>query len=127
MAEPDGFSEFVDVHSRDLLRAAWWLTGDWTAAEDLVQTALAAAWPRWESITTSPDALLGQTVYTTNPAELTCRDPDTGQVRASAAIPDSLSQSFDSFAEIDDQVFALWDPAAGQVYLVRLTPPAACR
>ncbi len=50
MREPDGFGEFVAAHSRALLRAAWLLTGDWSAAEDLVQTALAAAWPRWATI-----------------------------------------------------------------------------
>ena len=50
MREPDGFGEFVAAHSRALLRAAWLLTGDWSAAEDLVQTALAAAWPRWTTI-----------------------------------------------------------------------------
>ena len=49
--EPVGFREFVDAHSRALLRAAWLLTGDWAAAEDLVQTALAAAWPKWATIT----------------------------------------------------------------------------
>ncbi len=50
MREPDGFGEFVAAHSRALLRAAWLLTGDWPAAEDLVQSALAAAWPRWATI-----------------------------------------------------------------------------
>lgn len=48
MQEPDGFSTFVDAHSRSLLRAAWLLTGDWANAEDLVQSALAKAWPRWD-------------------------------------------------------------------------------
>jgi RNA polymerase sigma-70 factor (sigma-E family) len=50
VAEPVGFREFVDAHSRDLLRCGWLLTGEWSAAEDLVQTALAAAWPRWDAI-----------------------------------------------------------------------------
>jgi len=49
--EPDGFREFVETRSRMLLRAAWLLTGDWDAAEDLVQSALAAAWSRWSSLT----------------------------------------------------------------------------
>ncbi len=48
--EPDGFRDFVAARSGALLRAGWLLTGDWPAAEDLVQTALAAAWPRWESL-----------------------------------------------------------------------------
>jgi RNA polymerase sigma-70 factor (sigma-E family) len=48
--EPDGFREFVQARSGALLRSGWLLTGDWPSAEDLVQTALAAAWPRWASL-----------------------------------------------------------------------------
>jgi RNA polymerase sigma-70 factor (sigma-E family) len=54
-SEPPGFREFVESRSRALLRSGWLLTGDWPSAEDLVQTALAAAWPRWSSLT-RPDA-----------------------------------------------------------------------
>ena len=46
-----GFSEFVATRQRGLLRAAWLLTGDWAAAEDLVQTALVRAWPHWRRLT----------------------------------------------------------------------------
>ena len=49
-AETAGFREFVTTNSRDLQRAAWLLTGDWAAAEDLVQVALFRCWPRWSSI-----------------------------------------------------------------------------
>jgi RNA polymerase sigma-70 factor (sigma-E family) len=55
LAEPDGFRQFVQARSPALLRAGWLLTGDWAAAEDLVQTALAAAWPKWASLD-RPDA-----------------------------------------------------------------------
>jgi RNA polymerase sigma-70 factor (sigma-E family) len=48
--EPEGFREFVQARSSALLRSGWLLTGDWPSAEDLVQTALAAAWPRWGSL-----------------------------------------------------------------------------
>ena len=48
--EPDGFREFVQARSSALLRSGWLLTGDWPSAEDLVQTALAAAWPRWGTL-----------------------------------------------------------------------------
>jgi RNA polymerase sigma-70 factor (sigma-E family) len=44
------FAEFVDSRQRALQRTAWLLTGDWGLAEDLVQTALARTWPRWERI-----------------------------------------------------------------------------
>jgi RNA polymerase sigma-70 factor (sigma-E family) len=50
LAEPDGFRDFVEARSPALLRSGWLLTGDWPAAEDLVQTALAAAWPKWASV-----------------------------------------------------------------------------
>jgi len=50
-SEPDGFRDFVETRSQALLRSGWLLTGDWPSAEDLVQTALAAAWPRWTSLT----------------------------------------------------------------------------
>jgi len=47
---PVGFEEFVSVRSPVLLRTAWLLTGDDGLAQDLVQTALAKAWPRWTTI-----------------------------------------------------------------------------
>jgi RNA polymerase sigma-70 factor (sigma-E family) len=50
LTEPDGFRDFVQARSSALLRSGWLLTGDWTSAEDLVQTALAAAWPRWPDL-----------------------------------------------------------------------------
>ena len=57
-SEPDGFREFVEARSNALLRSGWLLTGDWPSAEDLVQTALAAAWPRWDSLTKKDSAEL---------------------------------------------------------------------
>ena len=45
-----GFEEFVAARSPALLRTAWLLTGDDGLAEDLVQTALAKAWPRWGAV-----------------------------------------------------------------------------
>jgi RNA polymerase sigma-70 factor (sigma-E family) len=48
--EDEGFAEFVAARQRALQRTAWLLTGDWALAEDLVQTALARSWPRWERI-----------------------------------------------------------------------------
>src|SRR6202167_1736169 len=50
-SEPDGFRDFVEARSQSLLRSGWLLTAHWPSAEDLVQTALAAAWPRWTSLT----------------------------------------------------------------------------
>jgi RNA polymerase sigma-70 factor (sigma-E family) len=48
--EPEGFSGFVVAKSPSLLRFGWLLTGNWATAEDLLQTALANAWPRWQGI-----------------------------------------------------------------------------
>lgn len=48
--EPAGLREFIAGRFDTLLRRAWVLTGDWAAAEDLVQDALAMVWPRWEKI-----------------------------------------------------------------------------
>jgi RNA polymerase sigma-70 factor (sigma-E family) len=48
--EAEGFAQFVEARQRALQRTAWLLTGDWALAEDLVQTALARSWPRWERI-----------------------------------------------------------------------------
>jgi RNA polymerase sigma-70 factor (sigma-E family) len=49
-ADGEKFAQFIDVRQRALQRTAWLLTGDWAMAEDLVQTALARTWPRWERI-----------------------------------------------------------------------------
>jgi RNA polymerase sigma-70 factor (sigma-E family) len=59
---PDGFAEFVAARSGALLRAAWLLTGDEAAAEDLLQTALAEVWPKWGRIAAgqSPEAYVRQ-------------------------------------------------------------------
>jgi DNA-directed RNA polymerase specialized sigma24 family protein len=49
-AGTEGFARFVEARQRALQRTAWRLTGDRALAEDLVQTALARSWPRWERI-----------------------------------------------------------------------------
>jgi RNA polymerase sigma-70 factor (sigma-E family) len=49
-AGTEGFARFVEARQRGLQRTAWLLTGDWALAEDLVQTALARSWLRWERI-----------------------------------------------------------------------------
>jgi RNA polymerase sigma-70 factor (sigma-E family) len=49
-AEANDFAQFVEAREQALQRTAWLLTGDWALAQDLVQTALARSWPRWERI-----------------------------------------------------------------------------
>jgi RNA polymerase sigma-70 factor, ECF subfamily len=46
----EDFRRFVAARQRSLLRTAWLLTGNWSSAEDLVQTALMRAWPHWRRI-----------------------------------------------------------------------------
>ncbi len=44
------FAEYVAARGRAWWRAAWLLTGDAALAEDLVQTALAKAWPHFDRV-----------------------------------------------------------------------------
>jgi RNA polymerase sigma-70 factor (sigma-E family) len=50
---PGGFTAYVEARGRALWRAAWLLTGDPALAEDLVQTALAKAWPHYDRVAAS--------------------------------------------------------------------------
>ncbi|MGN6474298.1 MAG: SigE family RNA polymerase sigma factor [Mycobacteriales bacterium] len=62
MSEPVAFQEFVLARRRALLRTAWLLTGDWHAAEDLVQTALMRCYPHWRRIADNPDAYVRKAI-----------------------------------------------------------------
>lgn len=48
--EAPGFDDFVATRGAVLWRSAWLLTGDNHLAEDLVQSALAKAWPKWDRV-----------------------------------------------------------------------------
>jgi RNA polymerase sigma-70 factor (sigma-E family) len=52
------FRDFVLAHSTALLRTGWLLTGNWSDAEDLLQTALTATWPHWADLQHSGAATL---------------------------------------------------------------------
>ncbi|WP_375498575.1 SigE family RNA polymerase sigma factor [uncultured Jatrophihabitans sp.] len=65
MDEPDGFGAFVRASGPSLLRAGWLLTGNWASAEDLVQTALASAWQRWDRASRSPEGYVRAIMTTT--------------------------------------------------------------
>ncbi|WP_329956407.1 SigE family RNA polymerase sigma factor [Catenulispora pinistramenti] len=45
-----GFEEFVAARSQSLMRTAYLLVGNHEAAEDLVQSALEKAFPRWSRV-----------------------------------------------------------------------------
>ncbi len=46
--DDQGFIAFVRTQGRPLLRTAWVLTGDWHAAQDLVQETLARMYSTWD-------------------------------------------------------------------------------
>jgi RNA polymerase sigma-70 factor (sigma-E family) len=60
------FADFVVGRGQSLQRTAYLLTGDWALAEDLVQTALARAYPRWDRIVRDdPEAYVRQVLVNT--------------------------------------------------------------
>ncbi|MBA3265675.1 MAG: SigE family RNA polymerase sigma factor [Nocardioidaceae bacterium] len=63
----ESFDAFVAARGSSLWRSAWLLTGDSGLAEDLVQTALAKAWPRFEKVSKrgSFEAYVRRTMFTT--------------------------------------------------------------
>ena len=86
-AEVEGFAQFVEARQRGLQRTAWLLTGDWALAEDLVQTALARSWPRWERIRLRGDPEIYVRRVMVNTWASWSRRRWRGE-RASAAVPD---------------------------------------
>jgi RNA polymerase sigma-70 factor (sigma-E family) len=110
LGEPDGFRAFVEARTPALLKAGWLLTGDWMSAEDLVQTALAAAWPRWGSLiyADAPEAYVRKImvntflrwrqrrwtgeIATANPPELRAYGDVFAQVDARAALTAALDR-----------------------------------
>ena len=65
MRDEDGFAAFAAANGRRLRHAARLLTGDDGRAEDLVQTALARAYLRWDRIRADdPTAYVRRVMYT---------------------------------------------------------------
>jgi RNA polymerase sigma-70 factor (sigma-E family) len=60
-----GFEAYVVARGDALHRTAYLLTHDHALAEDLVQTALAKAWPAWGRIQTEPDAYVRKVIVNT--------------------------------------------------------------
>lgn len=59
------FEEFVAARGSVLWRSAWLLTGDAHLAEDLVQTALAKCWGRFDRLGDGFEPYLRRTMFTT--------------------------------------------------------------
>ena len=97
-AEPEGFAQFVMARERALQRTAVLLTGDWALAEDLVQTALAKTWPRWERVSGRDDPELYVRRVMVNTWATWWRRRWRGE-QASAAVPEGPARS-DVAAEV---------------------------
>src|SRR6201987_4722757 len=97
-SEPDGFREFVEARSSALLRSGWLLTGDWPSAEDLVQTALAAAWPRWSSLRRQDAPELSVRKIMVNPFLRGRQRRWNGEI-GTGRLPET--QAYDVFAQVD--------------------------
>jgi RNA polymerase sigma-70 factor (sigma-E family) len=67
-SQDEEFREYVAARSAALHRAAYLLTGNWAAAEDLVQTTLTKTYLAWGRIraTDSVDAYTRRILYNTN-------------------------------------------------------------
>jgi RNA polymerase sigma-70 factor (sigma-E family) len=65
VATHEVFAAFVLHRSDALLRTAYLLTHDRHLAEDLLQTALAKAWPHWSRIDGNPEAYVRKIIVNT--------------------------------------------------------------
>jgi RNA polymerase sigma-70 factor (sigma-E family) len=92
------FEEFVAARGPRLLRTAWLLTGDAHLAEDLLQTALAKAWPKWARIAQGhPEAYIRKILVTTHTGWW--RRHWRGEV-ATGALPERAGAG-DPYADVD--------------------------
>jgi RNA polymerase sigma-70 factor (sigma-E family) len=96
-----GFRDFVTARQHALLRRAWLLTGDWTSAEDLVQSALLRVWPRWTRISSSgqEDAYVRKVMLN---VYLTGRRRRWSHEAPTADLPET--PSLDGYAAVDMRV-----------------------
>ncbi|MGL5928263.1 MAG: SigE family RNA polymerase sigma factor [Dermatophilaceae bacterium] len=60
------FSTYVRARQRALVRFAYLISGNAHEAEDLVQSALARVYRRWDAIHTGPDAYVRRTIVNEN-------------------------------------------------------------
>ena len=104
MREPEDFRDFVLSRRGRLLKTGWLLTGDWHAAEDLVQTALLKTYPHWQRVAAdNPDAYVRRVLYTVYASWW--RRRWRGEV-STAELPDRPFPG-DAFASADDRRLVL--------------------
>ncbi|MFI9585114.1 SigE family RNA polymerase sigma factor [Streptomyces sp. NPDC052236] len=104
MSDRSGFDEYVVRRSPWLLRTAYLLTGEVAGAEDLVQTALAKAWPVWSRIGDDPDAYVRTVLVNTQRRWWRRRWRD--EVPADE-LPDGSVRQVDAMAAVDERE-VLW-------------------
>lgn len=93
------FEEFVAGRGQALQRFGYALTGDWALAEDLLQTALARAYPRWSRVLRDdPEAYVRKIMV--NTWSSWWRRKWRGELPA-AALPETPGP--DSYAEVDSR------------------------
>jgi RNA polymerase sigma-70 factor (sigma-E family) len=108
VGEAADFQDYVLARRRSLLRTAWLLTGDWHAAEDLVQIALMRCYPRWSHVEPgSADAYVRRAMI--NVFTSSWRRLWRGEV-STAELPDSAAP--DVYAGIDQRRTVLMALAA---------------
>ncbi|MET8410441.1 SigE family RNA polymerase sigma factor [Streptomyces sp. NPDC005195] len=92
------FEEFVAARGDRLYRAAWLLTGDAHAAEDLLQTVLARVWPKWSRIARdNPEAYTRRALVNTHASRW--RRRWRGEIPTQE--PPDVTLVRDVFAEVD--------------------------
>ena len=120
-AEANDFAQFVEAREQALRRTAWLLTGDWGLAEDLVQTALARSWPRWERINRrdDPEVYVRQVMVNTwrtwrrrrwrgeNPSPAVAETPAAGDVAAEVAMRMALRDALTTLTSRQRAVLVL--------------------
>jgi RNA polymerase sigma-70 factor (sigma-E family) len=93
------FEDFVAGRGQALQRFSYALTGDWALAEDLLQTALAKAYPRWSRVQRdNPEAYVRKIMI--NTWSSWWRRKWRGEVPA-AQLPESTAP--DGFAAVDSR------------------------
>ncbi|MCD0450050.1 SigE family RNA polymerase sigma factor [Actinocorallia sp. API 0066] len=100
MADEESFRRFVAERSPSLLRLAYLLTADRSAAEDLVQNALVKAYLRWKRIETNPEAYVRRILVTVAADEH--RRPHRRHETPAETLPERPGA--DPFAAVDGNV-----------------------
>jgi len=109
VGETAGFDDFVASRSTALLRTAFLLTGDHQHAEDLLQTALAAIYVRWDRLrdTRAAEQYVRRTLMTTYTGWWRRR---SWSERPTADLPEPMP---DASLDVSDDRRELWSQLQG--------------